>query len=472
MKRIVIFLLMLLPLAGCQQAEDTRYFAPELSFGAEAYAVPVTDGGVDVVIGFSRPAPLAFQITLILSGSLQEGVQYTVPSHTLDVAAGDTEARLHITLVDDEIWDEATYIDVLLTPGTRYTLDPNKACSTRVNVSKTVVIPVLRLSIADEDKEVNPYLAPTVMLRLTADKAPLTDVQVPLTVEGEGVDGVTITLPANETEASYPLQISKIDQCGYDGTLTLSMSAQKGKYGVGGEGASVSIRLYDPVPNLKPLFKTPAQAGEGYQWRQAIKTPAGEWEGNLAANVAVSAEGSAYVKSLKNTGTTLGPLSNEVGLHILRLADLFPNLRKTSGDAILDYGRNSNTRGFSPVDSLFRFVLDPGSTTQGKLVLDKPRIFKAAVGDYKSWTEVVWAADSKSTGCDILKSTNPIISYFITLTLEKVEGRFDLENATETMLFTAWFSCTSDEFLNGLEEKYAFTKEEGLWKLEYKIWPR
>ena len=161
-----------------------------------------------------------------------------------------------------------------------------------------------------------------------------------------------------------------------------------------------------------------------------------------------------------------------MGLHILRLADLFPNLRKTSGDAILDYGRSSNTRGFSPVDSLFRFVLDPGSSTQGELVLDKPRIFKAAVGDYKSWTEVVWAADSKSTGCDILKSTNPIISYFITLTLEKVEGRFDLENATETMLFTAWFSCTSDEFLNGLEEKYAFTKEDGLWKLEYKIWPR
>ena len=82
------------------------------------------------------------------------------------------------------------------------------------------------------------------------------------------------------------------------------------------------------------------------------------------------------------------------------------------------------------------------------------------------------SADSKSTGGDILQSTNPIISYFITLTLEKLEGRFDLENATETMLFTAWFSCTSDEFLNGLEEKYAFTKEDGLWKLEYKIWPR
>ena len=481
MKRIVIFLLMLLPLSGCQQAEDTRYFAPELSFGAEAYAVPVTDGGVDVVIGLSRPASMAFQITLILSGSLQEGVQYTVPSHTLDVAAGDTEARLHITLVDDEIWDEATYIDVLLTPGTRYTLDPNKVCSTRVNVSKTVVIPVLRLGVADEDKEVNPYLAPTVTLQLTADKAPLADVTDPLTIEGltagtdfliDGAADASVVLPAGATSAQAALQILKKDQCGYDGTLTLSMSSVKGKFGVGNEGASVSIHLLDPVPNLKPLFKTAAQAGEGYQWRQAIKTPAGEWEGNLAANVAVSAEGSAYVKSLKNTGTSLGPLSNEVGLHILRLADLFPNLRKTSGDAILDYGRNSNTRGFSPVDSLFRFVLDPGSSTQGELVLNKPRIFKAAVGDYKSWTEAVWSADSKSTGGDILQSTNPIISYFITLPLEKLEGRFDLESATETMLFTAWFSCTSDEFLNGLEEKYAFTKEDGLWKLEYKIWPR
>lgn len=471
MKKISILLLTALALWGCKQAEDLRYFAPEISFEAASYTVPSADGGVDVVIAFSRPAPVDFQISLILSGVLQEGLQFTVPSHTLNVAKGDTQARLPITLVDDEIWDEATYIDIVLTAGPRYTVDPEKTCSTRVNVMKAVVLPVLSLSIADGDGVINPYRPTPVPLTLTSSIAPREDVEVTLSMEGLAATSAVI-LPAEKTSVSFEITTQQMDQCGYDVTVPVTLVPQKGKYGVGSEGASVSIRLYDPVVNFKPLFKTGAQAGEGYQWRQAIKTPAGEWEGNLAANVTVSAEGSAYVKSLKNTGTSLGPLANEVGLHMFRLADLFPNLRKTSGDAILDYGRNSNTRGFSPVDSLFRFVLDPGSTTQGDLVLNKPRVFKAAVGDYKSWTEAVWSADSQNTGCDILKSTNPIISYFITVTLEKLEGRFDLENATETMLLTAWFSCTSDEFLNGLEEKYAFTKEDGLWKLEYKIWPR
>ena len=470
MKRISILLLTALALWGCKQAEDLRYFAPEINFEAESYSVSAVDGGADVVIAFSRPAPVDFQISLILSGSLQEGLQYTVPSHTLNVAKGDTQARLHITLVDDEIWDEATYIDILLAAGPRYTVNPAKTCSTRVNVTKDVVIPVLSLSIADGDGVINPYRPTPVTLTLTSSIAPREDVEVTLSMEGLAAASAVI-LPAEKTSVSFEITVQQMDQCGYDVTVPVTLVPQKGKYGVGSEGASVNIRLYDPVPNLKPLWKTTAQAGEGYQWRQAIRTPAGEWEGNLAANVTVSAEGSAYVKSLRNMGTSLGPVSNEVGLHILRLADLFPNLRTTSGDAILDYGRNNNTRGFSPVDSLFRFVLDPGSATQGDLVLNKPRTFTAFTGDYATWKDA-WENDSKATGGDIFKSTSPIITGRIDLVLEKLEGRFDLENASETMLLTAWFSCTSDEFLNGLEEKYAFTKEDGLWKLEYKIWPR
>ena len=472
MKRFSILLLsLLLALGACQQAEDTRYFAPELCFEAAVYSVEAAQGGADVVITFSRAATVDFKIDLVITSGLQEGVQFTVPSHTLAVAKGATEARLHITLVDDEIWDESSSIDILLTPGERYTIDPAKTCATCVNISKHVVIPVLRLSIPEDMDVVNPYLAPTVTLCLEADKAPLTDLQVPLAVEGEGVDGVTITLPAGQTQVNCPLQISKIDQSGYDEVLTLSMSSQKGKYAVGTEGGSVSIRLYDPVPDFKPVFKTGAQAGDGYQWRQAIKTPAGEWEGNLAANVDVSAEGSAYIKSLRNMGTTYGPLSNEVGLHILRLCDFFPNLRTTSGDAILDYGRNNNTRGFSPADSLFRFVLDPGSATEGDLVLNRPRTFTAFTGDYAAWKDA-WEADSKATGGNILASVSPIITGRIDVVLEKLEGRFNLADSQNTMLLTAWFSCNSDEFMNGVTDKYAVTREGEWWKVEYKLWPR
>lgn len=484
MKRFSILLLILmLPLWACRQAEDTRYFAPELCFEAADYSVQASEGGADVVITLSRPATVDFTIDLVITSELQEGVQYTVPSHSLSVAKGATEARLHITLVDDEIWDESSSIDILLTPGERYTIDPAKACATRVTISKHVVIPVLRLSIPEAQQEVNPYLAPTVMLILEADKAPIADVEVVFTADGlapgtgfliDGEARSTVVLPANSTEESYALQILKIDQSGYDGNLTLSMSAQKGKYGVGTEGASVSVHLSDPAVNFKPLWKTAAQVGEGYQFRQAILAGDGEtWSGNLAANMTVSSEGSSYLKNLRNMGSsTFNCMSNEVGLHILRLAEFFPTLRTTSGDAIVDYGNNSNTRGFSPVDSLFRFVLDPGSSTEGSLMLNSPRTFTAFVGDYTSW-QANWQKDSKATGGDIFASTSPIITGRLDVMLVKLEGRFNLSDASNTLLFTAWFSCDSPQFMDGVDFDTLGAEQDGdLWKVNYKIWPR
>lgn len=482
MKRFSI-LLLILSLWACQQAEDTRYFAPELCFEAADYSVQASQGGADVVITFSRPATMDFQIDLIITSGLQEGVQYSVPSHSLAVAKGASEARLHITLVDDEIWDESSYIDILLTPGERYTIDPAKACATRVNISKQVVIPVLRLSVPEAQLEVNPYLAPTVTLQLSADKAPLSDLEVDLQPEGlvpgagfliDGKASSAILLPAGVTEGSYTVQILKIDQSGLDEQFTLSMSAQKGKYGVGTEGASVSIHLSDPAVDFKPLWKTAAQVGEGYQFRQAILAGDGEsWSGNQAANMTVSSAGSSYLKSLRNMGnSTFGCMSNEVGLHILRLAEFFPKLRTTSGDAIVDYGNNSNTRGFSPVDSLFRFVLDPGSTTEGALLLDSPRTFTAFVGDYTSW-QANWQKDSYATGGDIFASTNPIITGRVDVTLVKLEGRFNLSDASNTLLFTAWFSCDSPQFMDGVNFDTLGAEQDGdLWKVEYKLWPR
>ena len=483
MKKISLSLLLALALPACRQAEDPRFFAPELSFETDTYTVPSADGGVDVAVALSRPAPVAFQVGLVLSGSLQEGLQYSVPSHTLDVARGDTRAQLHVTIVDDEIWEDNLSLDILLTPGSRYTIDPGKNCSARVQVSKRVVIPVLQLAVAEEDQEVNPYLAPSIALQLKADKAPLTDVIVPLAVEGltpgedfliDGAAEARLILPAGQTSASGDLQILKKDQAGYDRELTFAISSRKGQYGVGNEGASVSIRLYDPVPNFKPIWRTAAQVGEGYQFRQAILAGDGEtWSGNLAANMTLQAEGSSYLKSLRNMGNgTFGCMSNEVGLHILRLTEFFPNLRTTSGDAIVDYGNNNNTRGFAPVDSLFRFVLDKGSSTEGRLMLDQPRTFIAFTGDYRSWQDS-WKNDSYATGGDIFASTSAIITGRIEVKLVRLEGRFNLADASNALLFTAWFSCDHPQFMEGVDfNTLGAVKEDGLWKVQYKLWPR
>ena len=423
-----------------------------------------------------------FQIKLVFSGTLQEGLQYSVPSHVLNVAAGDREARLHITLVDEEIWDRSLFLDLLLTPGQYYTVNTTRNYTTRVNVTKLVVIPVLGLLVAEEDKEVNPYLAPEVTLTLSADKAPLTDITVPLAVEGLTIgedfllDGGTvaaITLPADQTSATCQVKILKKDQSGYDKTLQFSMTAEQGKYGVSTEGASVSIRTCDPVPDFTPLWRY--SHASGYTFRQGIKKVDGEWDNGAMAGADMGpvAPGCSYITGVQSFRTDYYNCNSiDVGGHILRLNEFVPNV------TILNYGKGSNTRPFTPVDSLLRFVPDPGTTTQGQLMLDSPRTFRGYYGSKADWeaaspSDPAWALDSKKTGGYIEKSDSPILTGYVKVVLEKLEGRYDLTNTQETLLFTAWFSCDDTRFMEGVDlSTWDITKEDGLWKVQYKLWPR
>ena len=482
MKKIyTVMLIALLAAVSCRQAEDSRYFAPEVNFAADSYTVDATSGAVDVEVILSRPAAQAFEVGLYVTSSLQENTQFTMDGHKVAVAAGEQRARAHITLVNDEIWDENSWIELQIAPGERYTVNPDGKCVSRVAVTKEISLPILRLASADEAPQANPYLAETLQFTVVADRAPREDVEIELTfgdmAAGADYDingGAAVILPAGATSVNFDLNIAKKDNSGFDVTCPLVIAPHKGVYVTGSEGASVDVRLYDPVPDFRTLLRTKAQVGEGYQVRQAILASDGvTWSGNLAANVNVTADGSAYIKSLKTMGSgTFGCMSNEVGLHILRLVDFFPKLRTTSGDAILDYGNNNNTRGFSAVDSLFRFVLDKGSETQGAIVLERPRKFIALTGSYASWKDE-WQKDSKATGGDLFASTHPALTGRVEVTLERMEGRFDMGNITDTMLFTAWFSCDSPLFMDGVDfDSIGAVKEGDLWKVQYKLWPR
>ena len=476
MKRTSILILALLAVFSCKEAEDTRYFAPEIAFSADTFSASAQDGVAQVVLNLSRPATMDFSAGLVFEGNLTEGTQFTVASHSIDVKAGEDKAVFQITLVDDEIWVEDSWIGLSLMPGKLYTVNPSANVSARVEVSKTITLPKLSLSLVSGDLEMNPYRPSPLTVKLSATKAFDADKEVSLSLgdieyQVNDVASGKVTLPAGAISANFTLAVKQFDQSGFDSTVDVAPVMEKGVFVVDPNGV-LPLHLSDPVPDFSPLLKTEAQIGDGYQLRQAIKTPAGEWDGNLAANVDVSSKGSAYIKSLKNMGTTYGYLSNEVGLHILRLCDFFPNLRGTEGEAILDYGRNNNTRGFSPVDSLFRFVLDKGSETEGDIVLNSPRKFTAFTGDYVQWKDVM-ENDSKATNGNIFASASPVITGRIDVVLERMEGRFDLADASETMLFAAWFSCDSPEFMNGVDfEKIGAVKDGDLWKVEYKLWAR
>lgn len=489
MKRITLLLLISLFALSCRETQDTRYFAPDVEFGDETYTASAESGAVDVLIRFSRPAPIAFQIGLNFSGTLQEDVQYRVPSHTLDIAAGASEAKLRIELIDDEIWEEASWIDVSIAPGNRYTVNPKGICVARVNVTKAIVLPTLQLVSPEGDILTNPFRAETFHFELKADKAPSADLPVSLALDGlvSGTDYLIsgnptpeVVLAAGQVQASFDLSLLQKDESGCDRHAPLSIVPQKGVYVVSSDAGSVDIHLSDPSVDLSRILSTPANNnGVGYQLRQAILGAAGTWNGNLAADFDVSSQGSNYLRNFRNMyDSSWGCKTNSSGGNALRLTEFFPAYAAPSDIRILDYGAGANTRFFSPVDSLMRLVLDKGETQKGDIVLTKPRTFIAFIGDYNLWQEdfpsgKAWHLDSKATGGDISASTSPILTGRISVTLERLEGRFDLGNRSETFLFTAWFRSDSPLFMDGVDpETFAVSEEDGLWKVDYKLWPR
>ena len=119
----------LLLLFSCKQEQDTRYFAPAVSFGSESYAVSPQEGGLDVDLVLSRPATQDLTVGLVITSSLEEGLQYHAPASSVNIAAGQQGATLHFSLVDDEIWVESAWIEVLLVPGERYTVNLDQPSS-------------------------------------------------------------------------------------------------------------------------------------------------------------------------------------------------------------------------------------------------------------------------------------------------------------------------------------------------------
>ena len=497
MRKTVILLLSCIAFlaVSCREAQDTRYFGPEIEFLEEAYAAAAENGGVDVALRFSRPAPAAFRVGLNFSGSLREDVQFRVPSHTLDIAAGATEAQFHIDLVNDEIWDEASWIDISIAPGDRYTVNPNGKCTARVNVTKSVILSTLRFA-ATGPLVTNPFRAETLHFEVTADRAPKNDLPVVLDlgglVPGEDclIDGGTaagFTFPAGADKAAFDLTILFKDESGCDRHAALALVQQKGVYVVASDGETVDIHLSDPSVDFSPIFKTAAvQGGEGYVIRQAFLATDGTWSGNTTADVGVSSAGSNYLRTFRNMydHPSFGCLANASVSQMFRLSDLFPNYLYPNATAILDYGNDQGHREFSPADSLMRFVLDTGETKKGTIHFHSPKTFVALIGSYAGWQdkssgENAWVKDSKATKGDIFASTHPAITGRISVTLERLEGSFDFTNTTEPVLVTAWFRSDSDQFMKADEaqgktpaETYAVTQEDGLWKVSYKLWPR
>ena len=486
MKKISILIIILLAAVSCRQAEDTRYFAPGVQFSSGSVTIASGSGGCDLDVMLTDPAPQAMEVGLKVKSSLQEGTQFTVEPQTIKFVAGQQSAKVHIALVDDEIWDEASWVELVIAPGERYTINPDGNTSIRMDVTKVIDLPVLRFA-AGAGVETNPYFAETVAFRVESNAAPRQDLDVVVDfgdfVSGEDyiLDGGSFTFPAGATAASFDVKVVRKDISGYDKTVPLTLVPQKGKYVVASEAASAELHLSDPAVDFSPLFKTKAaNNGTGYQVRQAILGPDGAWNGNTTADMWVSEEGSNYLRTYRNMfmHPSFSCMANASVSQMFRLSDLFPNLVYPSPTAILDYGNDQGHREFTPADSLMRFVLAPGETDKGTIHFNRRVTFTACIGSYEAWQENLaagkaWVIDSRATKGDILASTHQAITGRISVTLENLEGAFDLSDKDAPVLVTAWFTSDSDQFMKDLDTSlYAVSQDNGCWKVNYKMYPR
>ena len=102
--------------------------------------------------------------------------------------------------------------------------------------------------------------------------------------------------------------------------------------------------------------------------------------------------------------------------------------------------------------------------------MPSPRKFFAYIGDYAQWGNE-WKDDAKMTGGDMAVSTSTAIQGKVYVTLERMEGRYDLDE--RVLYITAWFSSEDERFMRDVDlDKWAIVRDDGLWKVEYKIWPR
>lgn len=502
MKRIIILsaLIALVSAVSCRQDDgpenDNRYFAPAVSFGSDSYTVNPSEGGLDVDVVLSRPASQPLSIGLVVTSSLKEGLQYTAPAPVVEIAKGEDKARIHLALVDDEIWVESSWILLTLKPGQRYTVDPGNNISARINVNKEISLPIFGFEQPQKPVVSNPYLAENLQFEIVCERAPISSQTIVLEFGdlacGEDflVDGKAtpaVEFPAGTTSKTLEINILKKDVSGYDKTVALTIVPEKGEYSVIAGQESVTVHLSDPVVDFSKFLRTSAlNDGKGFQIRQGIKTADGSWDGNTTVDMGVSSEGSNYLRNYRNMydHPSFSCRANSSASQMFRLTDFFPLYVRPNEITILDYGNDQGHREFSPADSLMRFVLDYGETQKGRIYLEKPRSFKAYIGSYSAWQDkssgvAAWIVDSRTTGGDIDASTHTALTGTVSVTLVKLEGTFDFSNSSEPVLVTAWFESDSESFMkadsvNGKDPAatLGLTKEGSAWKVEYMLWPR
>ena len=287
--------------AGTQQKTITildNDDPPTVSFGSNTATIEENGGATSTTLILSSASSLPVTITLAASGTATGGgVDYSIPSNTFTIPAGQLNVVTTVTAVQDNIdeLDETIILDIdQVTNGTE-----NGTQQKTITITDDDDIPTVELSLVNavmrEDADVS-------TLRATINRASSRDVIVNLvisgTASGGGVDytisSTTITIPAGQLSAVVTVTSvdDNIDEP--DETIIADIDQVTNAVEVGTQQETITIRDDDPPLVTLSVNNTSIAENGGVSVATAtLSNPSNQ--NNLGVTITLAASGTAAV---------------------------------------------------------------------------------------------------------------------------------------------------------------------------------
>jgi hypothetical protein len=226
-----------------------------LSLSESASVIPLT-------LTMDRVSYTSVSLSYTITGTATAGIDFQSPQDSVTISAGQTEASLYLTLIDDAITCEPSET-IIITFDQVSNADFGNLTRTTITIAPND--PEIQWTSNDQEISEGGNLALHIESCISLDSA----INVPYSTGGDAsasdynASSTTITIPANQQSAS--LTITAVDdaaQCETDETLTLTLGKPDNAYQGTNLDLSITIPKNDPTVEWST---TSSSAQEGDQ---------------------------------------------------------------------------------------------------------------------------------------------------------------------------------------------------------------
>ena len=233
---------------------------PAVSFSASASSIGEGGGSNNITVNISPAPATGFTVTYTVGGTATSGSDYTAPSGSFGVAAGQTTATIAVLVTDDSVTNESSETVILtLSNGSGYTKGTRSVHTLSINDNDGT--PTVRFNSSSATIMEGPNKSQSVRINLSP--APSSQITLRYGVSGTATSGSDYnTLSGSKTVAggstSTTITINIIDDSIEDTGETVVMTLQSGTgYTVGSPSTFTLTITNDDRPGTG---STPARA--------------------------------------------------------------------------------------------------------------------------------------------------------------------------------------------------------------------